>query len=115
MGTAMNRVLLLSAMALSAALSAPAWAANDYSGFDCTGKDFVAAFQDAMNTSDEFAKAGLKVVSITDAENVEATTSHLTCQAMFQFGSGEKLEETFTLHDNSAGHMAWSYKPTDAK
>jgi hypothetical protein len=110
MRTMTSRTLTI-AMALSAALGAHAWA-HDFSNFDCTGKDFIVAYIDAMNTSDKFKNAGLKVVSITDPENVEATADQLTCTGVFEFASGEKLAETFILKDGADGHLAWSYKPT---
>jgi hypothetical protein len=107
----MRRVLLVSAMALGALVCGPAYAI-DYSSWKCTGSEFVAAFRDAMNTSPQFVQTGMKVVSITDPETLEATSGQLICRAMFEFASGEKVDETFVLKDNDAGHMVWGYKPT---
>jgi hypothetical protein len=98
------------ATAVSVAFCARA-SAHDFSAFECTGKDFIAAYIDAMNTSDKFENAGLKVVSISDPETVEATADQLTCRGVFKFGSGEEVNETFILKDDADGNLATGYKP----
>jgi threonine aldolase len=107
-GGVMIRVWVLAA-AVSLALGAQAWA-NDYSKMDCTAKDFAQAFQDGMNETPPMKNANIKIVSITDVENVEATPQQLTCRGTFKFASGEELQELFSIKDGADGHMSLSFK-----
>lgn len=102
------RVLVL-ATAVSVALGAQAWA-TDYSKMDCTAKDFAKAFQDGMNDTPPMKNSNIKIVSISDVENVEATAEQLTCRGTFKFASGEELQEIFSLKDGPDGHMNMSFK-----
>ena len=104
----MIRLLVLAA-AVSMALGAQAWA-NDYSKMDCTAKDFAKAFQDGMNETPQMKNSNVKIVSITDVENVEATPQQLTCRGTFKFASGEELQEIFSIKDGADGHMNLSFK-----
>jgi hypothetical protein len=102
------RVLML-AVAVSMALGAHAWA-TDYSSMDCTAKDFAKAFQDGMNQTPQMQNSNTKIVSITDVENVEATSEHLICRGTFKFASGEELDEIFSIKDGADGHMNLNFK-----
>ncbi|HXC27719.1 MAG TPA: hypothetical protein VNV38_07165 [Stellaceae bacterium] len=102
------RVLVLAA-AVSVALGAQAWA-TDYSKMDCTASGFAKAFQDGMNETPQMKNSNTKIVSISDVENVDATTEQLTCRGTFRFASGEELEEIFSIKDGPDGHMNLSFK-----